>query len=1012
MRGSNSDAFGTTAGGVTVTSGAAVELSGTSLAIGAEALSLDGTGVSNGGALRNVSGNNSWAGVITLADVTGIHRINSDAGLLTIGAGGITETGSNNKELTFGGAGNTTVNGIISGANDMGLTKDGVGTLTLNNANTYTRLTTVSGGTLAYGVTNALSSGAVTVNGGILDIKTFNDTVGAVTLTSGSITGTTGVLTGTSYALNGTVNTSVSAILAGAGALTKTGAGTATLTGANSYTGLTDVQVGVLRASNNNAFGTNAGGVDVASGAAVELSGTNLAIGAEVLSLDGTGVSNGGALRNVSGNNSWAGAITLADVTGVHRINSDSGLLTIGAGGIGETGNNNKDLTFGGAGNVTVTGNITANAGDMRLFKDGAGILTLSGSGNTYDGLTTITGGTLAYGASNIIVGGVTVNGGILDIKTFSDTVGAVTLTSGSIAGTTGVLTGSSYALNGTVNTSVSAILGGAVALTKTGAGTATLSGANTYTGTTTITTGKLVVDGSLGGTAVTVNGGAILSGSGTIGTLTAGTVTLNAGANDAARGAINLADGSIGTLSFAAKTAANTTVLTIGGTAGNASILHFDVGATVDQIALGTNARLNIGAGGGLVRLTGLGGLGAGTQNLITASTARTGAGTLTLDATTGNFGGLNITTGFSGNNYQLTATANAAATAAYWKGTNDGVWNSFAGGNTNTSNFASNIGGTNATGKVDATTDVNFNATSSTNFSNTTLGENFTIKTLTFGNSATSSVGIGGTHTLTITPGSSSTGVTVAAGSGNHTISSKVALGLDQTWTVTSAGQTLRATNQISGTTRSLTKAGAGTLSLGGTNTYTGATIIAGGVLALESTGSIDNSSGVTLNSGNFDVSAVSGGYILNNLSGSGSVTGDLTVSNNLSIGSSPGMVTFNGDLTLGVSSVSDFEITSLGLGNYDLAASGIGTQAVSFGGILNLLFTPGFNTTGSVTLFDFENYNGGFSTVNTSGLASGYSATFDSLNGTVVIVPEPSTLLLGSLGVLALLRRRRSA
>src|SRR5205807_289918 len=99
---------------------------------------------------------------------------------------------------------------------------------------------------------------------------------------------------------------------------------------------------------------------------------------------------NGGALRNVSGNNSWAGTITLPNVAGTYRINSDAGTLTIG-GGISETGNTDgKNLTFGGAGNVTVNGTISADAaGDMLLTKDGAGILTLTGA-NTYLGTTTV----------------------------------------------------------------------------------------------------------------------------------------------------------------------------------------------------------------------------------------------------------------------------------------------------------------------------------------------------------------------------------------------------------------------------------------------------------------------------------------------------------------------------------------------------------------------------------------------------------------------------------------------
>ena len=83
-------------------------------------------GISGAGALRNVSGDNSWAGAIVLgSDV----RINSDAGSLTL-TGGV--TGEHN--LTVGGASNTIFDtGSISTLSGT-LTKDGNGTLTLNSA--------------------------------------------------------------------------------------------------------------------------------------------------------------------------------------------------------------------------------------------------------------------------------------------------------------------------------------------------------------------------------------------------------------------------------------------------------------------------------------------------------------------------------------------------------------------------------------------------------------------------------------------------------------------------------------------------------------------------------------------------------------------------------------------------------------------------------------------------------------------------------------------------------------
>ena len=193
----NSSALGTTASGTSVTSGAALQMQG-NISVGAEALTLNGTGVSNDGALRNISGSNTYGGAITLGSAT---RINSDAGTLTLDvASGNAITGTN-QNLTFGGAGNITVNDAIATGTGT-LTKDGAGTLTLSAANTYTGLTTITAGTLREGVSNAISTGALTVNGAtaVFDLgANHTDTVGMVTVDGGaSITGTgTSTLTST-----------------------------------------------------------------------------------------------------------------------------------------------------------------------------------------------------------------------------------------------------------------------------------------------------------------------------------------------------------------------------------------------------------------------------------------------------------------------------------------------------------------------------------------------------------------------------------------------------------------------------------------------------------------------------------------------------------------------------------------------------------------------------------------------------------------------------------------------
>src|SRR5439155_15075986 len=135
-------------------------------------------------------------------------------------------------------------------------------------------------------------------------------------------------ITGTNDALQigGAGNVTINdAIATGSGTLTKDGAGTLTLSGANTYTGATTVSAGVLNIRNATALGTTAGGVTVANTAALELQG-GITVGAEALSIAGTGVSNAGVVRNISGTNTYGGAITL---TADSRINAEAGPLTL-----------------------------------------------------------------------------------------------------------------------------------------------------------------------------------------------------------------------------------------------------------------------------------------------------------------------------------------------------------------------------------------------------------------------------------------------------------------------------------------------------------------------------------------------------------------------------------------------------------------------------------------------------------------------------------------------------------
>jgi autotransporter-associated beta strand protein len=229
--------------------------------------------------------------------------------------------------------------------------------------------------------------------------------------------------------------------------LAKSGSGTQTLSGTNSYNGTTTVTAGVLNILNAAALGTTANGTSVTSGAALQIQG-NIIVGAEALALNGSGITSDGALRNISGNNTYGGNITLGSAT---RINSDSGTLTLN--GTATITGASFGLTVGGAGNTTISSAIGTTSGI--LTKDGAGTLTLTGN-NTFTGATTVSAGTLKAAASNALgaTSGIMVNTGGTLLISANGAIGTnTTITMNSTAtgnGTAAALVFSS-SYNGTV---------------------------------------------------------------------------------------------------------------------------------------------------------------------------------------------------------------------------------------------------------------------------------------------------------------------------------------------------------------------------------------------------------------------------------------------------------------------------------------------------------------------------------------------------------------------------------
>lgn len=223
-------------------------------------------------------------------------------------------------------------------------------------------------------------------------------------------------------------------------------------------------------------------------------------------------------------------------------------------------------------------------------------------------------------------------------------------------------------------------------------------------------------------------------------------------------------------------------------------------------------------------------------------------------------------------------------------------------------------------------------------------------------------------------------------------------------------------------SGATGTLTKLGTGTLTLSAANTFTGTTTISTGTLALAATGSVANTSTVSLAGGSrLDLTSKTAGFSFGagqTLAGAGLVSlgagRDLTIVGSLAPGQSPGTLALDGNLVLGPASTSLFEIDGVTNGLYDLIQESGGSHGVTFGGTLSLAFASDWSTETTLKLFDFTTYSGSFSQVQATGLASGYSASFNELTGEVVVVPEPGlaaaaiAALAAGIGLAA--RRRR--
>lgn len=628
---------------------------------------------------RNAAGalNLTSAGSVTLNDSITLNNsaltvtarsLSQAAG--TINAGGLVTIDVSD---TTGG-GSQSSGAVIAGTG--GLTKTGAGRFTLNGANSYAGNTALNAGRLFVGNNNALGSGTLLLNGGSLAASggartlanpvivnansTFADSL-ALTL-NGAVT-----LSG-DRTLTVTNTTTLNAALGesgGARSLTKAGAGNLVLNATSTYTGTTAITAGTLAL----------GALGTISPANLTLNGGVLATQGNFSRAFGSGPNQMQFGTNGGGFAAYGGALTIDGFAGTPIWGTTTGFFSANATAHLIFGSSIADnvvtwtnpFSLGASGHTIVVNDNTGSASDLAvisgvisadaggaLAKEGTGTLTLSGN-NTYTGVTTINRGTLRLAGDAAIVdsGAVSlanVAGVTLDLNNSNETIGSLSGggTTGGIVTNSGAATSTLTTGDGT-NTAFAGVIEngiGTVALVKQGSGVFTLAGANTYSGTTTVTAGTLTgtttsLQGAIADNATLVFDQAgsgtyagVISGSGNVTKLGAGNVTLS-GANTYA-GATTINAGKL--------VAAN--VAALGSTAGSTTVAD---AATLEiaNVAVGSETVTLNGTGvGGAGALTGIGTASlSGPVTLATASALGATAGnTLTLSGTIEGSGALDV--------------------------------------------------------------------------------------------------------------------------------------------------------------------------------------------------------------------------------------------------------------------------------------------------------------------------------------------------------------------------------
>jgi fibronectin-binding autotransporter adhesin len=436
------------------------------------------------------------ASIIVSAGASGNFQIGNAVGLVRL---------DNNLLVDHNGSGNLTLRGITTGANQTRfITKNGSGTLVIGNGSgisyIYQGGIILNSGSIVMRNSNGsgLGTGAATLslNGGALKLSVaLNTTYGrnsTVSANSKIITSNSGGGAGLNYTL-GTLSIGANTLTIDGedftsgtgqvtfGATTLTGNAIFTVTNPTSGSGVTNLNLGAI-GDGGSGFGLTKSGDGT-----LTINATHTYTGATVV--------NAGTLA--LGTNGNLSASTALTVNGTLTMNAISGssltVASISGNSSGSVGMGAKNLIVGDAGNTDFGGVLSGTGAS--LTKNGSGTLSLSGA-NTYTGATTINLGTLQIG-----------NGGMTGSLSTSSTI----TNDGALA-----FNRSDSISQGTQFTATA--ISGSGSLVQNGAGTLTLSSANTYTGGTIFNAGTIQVDNAsaLNTTGnLTFGGGALRYGTG-----------------------------------------------------------------------------------------------------------------------------------------------------------------------------------------------------------------------------------------------------------------------------------------------------------------------------------------------------------------------------------------------------------------------------------------------------------------------------------------------------------------